>query len=259
MNRIFLYAAMALLLLQPAAYAGEEELKNEMRALKKEVSNLRTDIRKLTKLVERGLQAKPSRPPRPPRPTTGKTGITNDPFMGNADAPVVLVEFSDYECPFCGRFFRNTLSQIKKEYVDTGKLKYVFKDFPLAFHKKAPKASEAAHCAGEKGKFWEMHDLIYENQKQMDIPDLINHAQSLGLDVKEFEECLTNSRHAAGIQKDIAAGKASGVTGTPSFILGKLNKNGEVAGNVLRGAQPFASFKTAIDSLLKKVSAASRK
>lgn len=258
MSRIFLYSALALLLLQPAAYAGEEELKNEIRELRKELADFKKDFKRemgtLKNLIRQsGKQARPSRAA---RPTTGKTSINGDPIMGNADAPLVLVEFSDYECPFCGRFFRNTMSDIKKNFVDTGKIRYVFKDFPLAFHKKAPKAAEAAHCAGEEGKFWQMHDLIFENQKQLDIPSLISRADKLGLNADNFKRCLDDGRYAEGIKKDIEAGKSSSVTGTPSFLLGPVNDKGEVEGSILRGAQPYESFKAAIDAMLVKVKAA---
>lgn len=257
MNKLFITIFIVCLVLPAGAFAAgsidsttAEELKNGINGLRKELSELRNEIRGLKKLIKTRLQG---RPPAQPRKTKGKTKINGNPFMGSQDAPVVLVEFSDFECPFCGRFFRNTLPRIKKDYVDSGKLKYVFKDFPLAFHKKAQKAAEASHCAGEEKKYWEMHDLIFANQKRMDMTDLTSYAQKLGLNSQSFEKCLKESRYAEGIKKDIAAGRANGVTGTPSFIIGIQNKQGEVEGNTIRGAQPYTAFKTAIDSMLKKL------
>lgn len=257
MNKLFFTIFIVCLILPAGVFAAGpidstdiEELKNGINGLRKDVSELKNEIKGLKKLIETRLQG---RPPAQPRKTRGKTNVNGDPFMGSPDAPLVLVEFSDFECPFCGRFFRNTLPKIKKDYVDSGKLKYVFKDFPLAFHKKAQKAAEASHCAGEEKKYWEMHDLIFANQRRMDLSDLIGYAENLGLNVESFEKCLEESRYAEGIKKDIAAGRSNGVTGTPSFILGIQNKQGEVAGNTIRGAQPYAAFKTAIDSMLKKV------
>ncbi|MFQ5431507.1 MAG: DsbA family protein [Nitrospinota bacterium] len=204
------------------------------------------DVNDLKKIIE----ARHNRPSNTRRTITGGTGTNGDPFMGNTDAPLVVVEFSDYECPFCGRFFRETLQQIKKEYVKTGKVKYVYKDFPLNFHKKAPKAAEAAHCAGEKGKFWEMHDLLFENQMRLDIPSLINHGDKLGLNLDDFKKCISDGRYMEGIKKDIEAGKNTGLRGTPSFVIGKQNKNGEVTGDLIVGAAPFKAFKAAIDAML---------
>jgi protein-disulfide isomerase len=242
MNRVILFGALAFLLFQTIACTDNAKLQNE-------IEELRNEIKGLKRFIETRLKQRPSA--RPQQFAIRKTDIKNDPFMGSADAPLVLVEFSDYECPFCGMFFRDTLPHIKKEYIDTGKLKYVFKDFPLDFHRNARKAAEASHCAGENGKYWEMHDLIFANQRQMGVPNLIRHAENLGLNAEEFKRCLNDGRHAEGIKKDMAAGQSSGITGTPSFILGKQNKNGEVAGNMISGAQPYTAFKTAIDSLLK--------
>jgi protein-disulfide isomerase len=240
-------------LLQTAVFGEDAELKSEIKELRKEVSELRNDIKSLKKLMETRLQKRPSAPQ---QPTTGKTNINGDPYMGKADAPLVLVEFSDYECFYCARFFRETLLLIRKEYIDTGKLKHVFKDFPLGFHKKAKKAAEASLCAGEEQKYWEMHGLIFENQKQIDIPHLINHAKTLGLKADDFEKCLNDSRYANEIDKDINTGKKIGVRGTPSFILGKINDKGEVEGDFIRGARPYKAFKSALDAMLAKTKTA---
>ena len=221
---------------------GDAGLKNEVKELKKEISDLKKVVETLSK--------RPSETRQPGKPKKAKTRIDSDPFMGKTDAPLVVVEFSDYECPFCGRFFRETLPKIKNGYINTGKVKYVYKDFPLDFHKKAPKAAEAAHCAGEKGKFWEMHDLIFKNQQQMDIPGLISRAEKLGLNVDEFKKCVDDGRYAEGIMKDIEAGQKIGLRGTPSFVIGKLNKDGEVEGVFIEGAAPFPGFKKVIDALL---------
>lgn len=253
MKRFLFTIFFIYLLLQMAVFADDAELKNEIMELRKEVSELRNDIKGLKKLMETRLQ---KQPPAPRQPTTGKANINGDPYMGKPDAPLVLVEFSDYECFYCARFFRKTLPQIKKEYIDTGKLKHVFKDFPLGFHKKAKKAAEASLCAGEEQKYWEMHDLIFENQKQIDIPHLINHAKTLGLNAEDFEKCLDDSRYSKGIDKDIKTGQEIGIRGTPSFILGKINDRGEVEGDFIRGARPYKAFKSALDAMLVKTKTA---
>ncbi len=253
MKRFLFTILFIYFLLQTAVFGDDAELKNEIKELRKEVSELRNDIKGLRKLMEARLKKQPSVPK---QPTTGKTNINGDPYMGKADAPLVLVEFSDYECFYCARFFRETLPQIRKEYIDTGKLKHVFKDFPLRFHKKAKKAAEASLCAGEEQKYWEMHDLVFENQKQIDIPHLINHAKTLGLKADGFEKCLNDSRYAKGVDKDINTGQKIGVRGTPSFILGRINGKGEVEGDIIRGARPYKAFKSALDAMLAKTKTA---
>lgn len=145
------------------------------------------------------------------------------------------------------------MSQIETEYIKTGKLKYVVRDFPLeAIHKDAFKAAEAAHCAGEQGKFWEMHTRLFENQKALGPGNLADYAKALGLDRPKFQRCLESGKHAARVRKDLADGQQAGVTGTPAFFLGLTEPNDPKVKVIraLKGAQPYASFKDAIESLL---------
>jgi len=167
--------------------------------------------------------------------------VDDDPFKGDADAPITIIEFSDFECPFCGRFYSQTLGELEEKYVKTGKAKIVFRDFPLSFHPKAQKASEASECADDQGKFWEMHDMIFENQNSIGITDLKGYAADLGLDTATFDSCLDSGKHEAEVQADFRDGSAAGVSGTPSFF---------VNGVKLVGAQPFAAFEQVIEAEL---------
>ena len=145
------------------------------------------------------------------------------------------------------------MPQIESEYIKTGKVKYVVLDFPLeSIHRNAFKAAEAARCAGEQGKFWEMHARLFANQQALAPTNLPQHAQALGLDVPKFQQCLESGKYATEIRKDLAEGQKAGVTGTPGFFLGMTNPNNSKVKTlrVLKGAQPYASFKEAIDSLL---------
>ena len=175
------------------------------------------------------------------------------PFLGRADAPVTLVEFSDYQCPFCQRFFATTLPTLKRDYIDTGKLRYVFRDFPLDVHAQARKAAEAAHCAGEQGKYWEMHDALFRNQSALTPARLAEYARALGLDGSRFDQCLTSGRHTARIQRGLADGAAAGVQGTPGFVVGKTQPGDSVEGTSIRGAQPLETFRRIIEQLLAEV------
>lgn len=172
----------------------------------------------------------------------------DDPVMGDADAPVTLIEFSDYECPFCGRFFSDTLPQIKSEYIDTGKAKLVYRDFPLSFHPRAMPAAIAAECVDELADdetYFEYHDLVFENQDSLSDSDLRGYAQSVGVDLGAWDSCFADEDGSmeAEVKQDLKDGQAAGVSGTPTVF---------VNGKKIVGAQPFSAFKSEIDAALNE-------
>jgi len=166
------------------------------------------------------------------------------PVRGNAAAPVTILEFSDFQCPYCVRS-RPTVAKIRETYGD--KVRWAFRHFPLDFHDKAEKAGEAAACAGDQGKFWEMHDRLWASTQKLSVPDLKEHAVALGLDAAAFDECLDSGRHAGLVERDEEAGQGYGVSGTPAFF---------VNGRPLVGAQPFEAFEQVIDDELSRAGAA---
>ena len=204
-------------------------------------------IRQLLEKIEK--QGSVGRPRAPQRPTSAKVSIKDRPAMGNRDAPVTLVEFADYECPFCHRFFRTVWPLIEKDYIDTGKLRVVVKDLPLGFHPNARKAAQASHCAAEQGKFWEMREVLYSNAQKLSTDLLPNYAKIVGLDLQAFKACLASERHLNGIDADAAEARSARLTGTPSFVVGRTASE-EVQGSVIVGAQPYSVFKSRIDALL---------
>ncbi|MBT3582499.1 DsbA family protein [Candidatus Woesearchaeota archaeon] len=173
---------------------------------------------------------------------TEDTLIDDDTVKGDANAPVTIVEFSDFECPYCVRFYKETLGQINSEYIETGKVKMVYRDFPLSNHRQAQKAGEAAECAGEQGKFWEMHDTLFENGVSGGVNSFKQYAKDIGLNSATFDECLDSGAMADEVKNDMKDGSAAGVSGTPAFFI-----NGEL----ITGAQPFEKFKQVIDSKLE--------
>lgn len=193
-------------------------------------------------------------PPPPPPFKGADVPLSGDAVMGSKDAKVTLVEFTDYQCPFCGRNFQQTFPDIIKEYVNTGKIRYVLHDFPLVqLHPNAFNAAVAARCAGEQGKYWEMHDKLFSNQSALDAKNLPNLAKQAGLDTDKFQACLDNGAEANNVRGDMAAGQKLGVTGTPSFFLGLTNQKDPstfFATEKISGAQPFTAFKEAIDKVL---------
>jgi len=192
-------------------------------------------------------------PPNPGAPPNFDLEIVGAPSKGRTDAKLVLVEFSDFQCPFCGRYTRETLQPLQRDYVDTGKLRYVFRHFPLErLHPLALRASEAAECARAQGKFWEMHTRLFANQQALAEPDLVKSAESVGLIMPTFQQCLASQLTSpTKIRQDQTEGARAGITGTPTFFIGTMTKEGKV--HVLRrlvGAQPYTAFKTTIDGLL---------
>lgn len=164
-----------------------------------------------------------------------------DPVKGPANAPITIVEYSDYQCPFCARI-NPTLDQVRKVYGD--KVKIVFKDFPLPNHPEAPKAAEAAHCAGEQGKYWELHDRMFANQQALQVPMIKQYATDVGLDMNAFNQCLDSGKHAARVAENLRSGEALGVGSTPTLY---------VNGRPVVGAQPFDYFKAVIDEELARL------
>jgi len=156
-----------------------------------------------------------------------------------------MVEFGDFQCPFCARFFKDTLPQIKEKYIKTGKVKLVYRDFPItSIHDEAQKAAEAGECANEQGKFWPYHDILYERQASLGVANFKTWAKELGLNQTQFNECLDSGKYYEEIAKDLSDGQALGVTGTPAtFINGKL----------VQGAVPYAQFEAIIEEELKKI------
>jgi len=178
--------------------------------------------------------------PTPPV-VVGNVSVDDDPYWGPDDAAVTIVEFSDFQCPYCARFFLETYPQIEQQY--EGKVKFVYRDFPLtAIHQYAEKAAEAAGCASNQSKYWEYHDLLWTKQQALDEDSLKSYAADLGLDTDAFNGCLDSGTYADEIQNDIQEGQSYGVDGTPAFF---------VNGQFMSGALPFADFKAVIDAALE--------
>jgi len=176
--------------------------------------------------------------------TTGNVILTgNYPTLGNPDAKVTIVEFSDFECPFCARFALDTFPQIKQNYIDTGKAKFVFRNYIV--HPGAKLAAEAAYCAYEQGndKYWAYNEKLFPNPGAQDAASLKTYASDLGLDTAKFSACLDSGKYSAQVDKDTEEGQAAGVSGTPTFFIN---------GAKIVGAQPYNVFSQAIDNALNK-------
>lgn len=184
----------------------------------------------------------PGAAPTPPAKVDFKNLITSDDHVkGDKDAKVTIIEWSDFECPFCARFYTETLGQIDEQYIKTGKVKLIYKDFPLSFHPQAQKAAESSECAADQEKFWEMHNLLFEKGVQGGVASFKQFAKDLGLNSAKFDKCLDSGEKAGEVQKDMADGGKSGIQGTPGFLIN---------GQLVSGAQPFTVFQQVIDAEL---------
>jgi len=187
-----------------------------------------------------------------PQPTSGyliDKLVDDDAKIGSDSAPIVIVEFSDFQCPFCARFYSDTLPQLRREFIDTGKVQLVYRDYPLSFHENADEAALAAECADDQGKFEAMHNLLFDKQNSWSNGNpesrFKEYANSIGLDVEKFVSCYTSNAHGSEIKNDFNDGTSAGVAGTPTFYIGKRGSEAKV----IVGAQAYSEFKKVIEEL----------
>jgi protein-disulfide isomerase len=253
---LFRCASIVTYLVLNAGRAPAQPVADEIQALRKEVEKLQANQRQLQKdiqLIKSMLLGKQVTPEAPPLQdivisTAGAASI------GAADAKVVLVEFSDYQCPFCGRYANDTFWRIIKQYVDTGKIRYVMRNFPLEeAHPFAEKAAEAAECAAEQGKYWEAHERLFRTQQLLDLQPLVREAASLGMDESSYRDCLGSGKKTQKVKADVADGLKIGVEATPTFYFGYKDDQDPTkvrALKMLTGAQPEISFAQILEYLL---------
>ena len=200
--------------------------------------------------VTLGLLAGCATPPADP-PANQSQAPGNAPFnvIGSDDAPVTIIEFTDLQCPYCARYASQTFPRLKREYVDTGKLRYTSRDLPLPFHSFALPAAVASRCAGEQGRFWEYREALFASQSQLGTEPYGRIAGQLGLDVGQLEACRANGEQESNVRADLAMAAQYGIRSTPTFVIGRV-VDGEFQGEVVSGAQPYEFFKAKLDALL---------
>lgn len=186
-----------------------------------------------------------------PQQPTGPVDVAQGhlPILGNKDAKVTVIEFSDFQCPFCKSLFSETLPQLKKDYVDTGKIKFAYRHYPISsIHPNAQKSAEASECANEQDKFWDYHDFLFTNQSEWESLEssaaqakFVEYAGTLGLDAGQFDECITSGKFAENVSGDLADGSKAGVNGTPATFIN---------GILVEGAVPYEEFKAQIEKAL---------
>ncbi len=231
----------------PAAQADRDalaKLKDQVAEINAQQQQILASLDELKKMMHG-----PGQPASKPPPTLRVAGEL---YKGEPAARVAIIEYADFQYPFCRRFDSQVYPNIRDSYINTGKLKYFHRDMPLAFHPGAMLAARAVHCASEQGKFWEMHDSLLNDTASLTPADIDDRAGRLGMNVTELDKCIAGDRFADLIQRSVTEAGAMQVSGTPTFIIGTLDANGNVMSvkKTVVGASPFESFKAAIEPLL---------
>jgi len=182
--------------------------------------------------------------------------VFREPFKGKAAARVAIVEYSDFDCPYCARYATEIYPLLDLAYIRTGKVKYFFRDLPGSEHPNALLKAQAARCAGDQNKYWAAHDRLFKDQIPFDPPGLPRFTRALGLDRKRFDACISKAAHLDAIRRGVLEARRMRVYGTPAFIIGTLSEDGSVlsASKVFLGAESYETFRTILDDLLKRQS-----
>jgi protein-disulfide isomerase len=233
---------------QPTAAAQARDLANMkedvqlLKAQQRQILDSLDDLKKLLKTA--------NSPPTVKVPDT--ISVAGEAFKGEANASLAIIEYADFECPFCRRFDHSTFPQIRDSYIQTGKVKYFYRDLPLPFHPHSMPAARAVHCAQDQGKQWEMRESLFSDPPLQSAEDIDTRAAKLGIDTAKLDQCMASERFADVIQRSMSDASGMQISGTPTFVIGTLGADGNLV-NVKKtvvGAFPFEAFKAAIDPLL---------
>lgn len=228
---------------QPSS--SEQELKQSMAEIKLQLVKMEKQIKEIHEIATASTAPKAKElPPLADLDNQGKL-----PSLGQSDAPIVIVEFSDFQCPYCKRFLELSFPKLKQQYIDTGKVKYLVRNFPLSFHANAESAAIAAACADKQDSYWPMREQLFANITRLNPELYINSAKQQDLQLPDFEACLDDPAVKAGVMADLQYGQQYGVTGTPSFIIGRVSNNRMQTPKLLVGAHPYEAFSAILDKL----------
>ena len=228
-------------------------LKREVQALKEQQVQIQRELQAIKVFLQTQFQPRQAQEPEVPGLIGALIPTEGEPSMGSPTAKVTVMEISDYHCPFCKRHIQQTFPQMSAEYIKTGKARYVFVDYPIAqLHPQAARSHEAAACAAEQGKFWEMHAILFSTPPAKEDTALTAQAQSAGLDTSKFTACLASGRNAASIKTSVARMEQLGISGTPMTVIGLTPAPGQPMKVVkyVYGARPYADFKSAIEAVM---------
>ncbi len=259
MTRLATISLVALVSLSPPQNPADEiaALKREVAALKDQQARMQQDLQAIKTFLQQAMggrqQGQAEQGPAMPGVVGSLVPTDGEPSMGSPTARVTIMEVSDYHCPFCKRQTQQTFPQLNDEFIKTGKARYIFVDYPIAqLHPQAARAHEAAACAGEQGRFWQMHASLFASAPAKDDTALTSQARGAGADVARFTSCLSSGRHTAPVQASVSRMEQLGIGGTPMTLIGLTPAPGQPmkVAKFVYGAKPYAEFKTAVESML---------
>lgn len=251
---IYRHLVASLLLLTASAsftqVAGKPASTAEPGITREQADQILQELRQIRRLLENGATAQRS-PATPQTPQHGKVNIAGLPVLGRVDAPLTIVEFSDYQCPFCRAFQTSIFVELKKNWIDTGKARFISWDLPLSIHSNAAKAAQAARCSAEQNKFWELRSMLVANATKLTVDDILGYARQVpGLDADRFQKCLQSEKYVEQIKAAGTVANGQGITGTPTFII--ANTAGDlVDGTILLGAPSYDVFENELKNRWK--------
>ncbi|MCS0401179.1 DsbA family protein [Vibrio diabolicus] len=222
-----------------------ELLKEEISELTKEMGEIQNEVKEIKDLA---FNPPKKEPPTLPNQLNFSEGGTL-PILGNKEAKIAIVEFSDFQCPYCKRFTDNAFKQIKENYIDNGKVQYIARDFPLSFHAKAKGAAIAAACSLKQNSYWTMREMLFNNAKDLGEELYQKAAIDLSLNIEEFNKCMEDQSIADKIEQDMTLGKSLGIRGTPTFLIGRVENDQLVEPQIVVGAQGYAVFESLLEGL----------
>jgi len=247
MKKFYRYARLAALPLALLLPLGAQQ--KDTGITHEQADAILNELRQIRQLLEK--QAAGSAANRPAEPARAKMNMEGAQMLGSKDAPLTMVEFTDYQCPFCQRFHVTVFNEIKKNYIDTGKVRFYSRDLPLdTMHPNAMRAAMSARCAAEQGQFWTLRDMMGANPDKLDMNSIMADAASLNMNTGVFKSCVESEKYKTAIQTDVLEAAKIGADGTPTFVIGKSTPTG-VDGEVLVGAQPYPAFDQKLRQLEK--------
>ena len=244
MHRLWQVTGIFLLLVSIAS--ADKKSKSDDGITREQADAILNELKQIRVLLEKNQRA--AVVPQAPEPLRASVKISGDQVLGSKDAPVTMVEFTDYQCTFCRQFHLATFPALRQKYIDTGKIRFVTRDLPLDIHANAFPAAEAARCAGEQGQFWKMRDVMITNANALGPEKLVEYAQAIPLDVPKFRACLDSHKYKESVRKDYEEAAALRIEGTPTFLIGKSTPEG-VDGTIMVGAQPLPAFEARLKEL----------
>ena len=249
MKKFLRYASFAALPLALLLPLGAQDAAKDQGITRQQADQILDELRQIRQLLERQQAKAPQA--QEEQVVKAKVNLEGFAMLGSKEAPLTIVEFTDYQCPFCQRFHTTAFPELKKNYIDTGKVRFYSRDLPLDFHPNAMRAAEAARCANEQGQFWKLRDVMGANPNKLDMDSLVADATDLKMDVKAFRACVESEKYKNAVQTDVMEAMKIGANGTPTFVIGKSTPDG-VDGELVVGAQPYPMF----DQKLKELGSA---